>query len=416
MRRMTKRVARVRWGGLSFQDLVVESLTGAGSRSGRLLVSLSGTVLGIAALVVTLGFSQTAAHQIARQFDANASTQVTITPAETRTASGESAATTTLPWDAPERVRLLVGVEQAGLIGAVELSDESISAVPINDPSTASVAPPALVAASGGLLEAVGAQVVTGRTFDSGHAARGDRVAVLGARAAEQLGLTRIDSRPSIFIGDVAYAVIGVVDKLDRRADLLDAVIVPDQTARTDFGYSTAAELQVRIEPGAGAHIARQAPIALDPNAPDTFEVVAPRGGSELGAGVQGDVNVVFLLLGGIVLLAGGIGIANVALLSVMERTGEIGLRRALGARRRDIARQFMLESAILGALGGLTGASVGVMAVVGISAVQQWTPVIDGWTVTAAAVVGPLIGLAAGAIPARRAARIEPVDALRGA
>lgn len=401
--------------GLSTQDLIVESISGVGSRPGRLLITLSGTVLGIAALVVTVGFAQTAAHQIARQFDAAAATQVVVAPAKARTASGNSVATTRLPWDSPERVRRLVGVEDAGLVGPVDLGDLTITAVPVNDPATASATPPALAAASGGLLEAVGARVVTGRTFDSGHDARGDRVAVLGSRAAERLGVTRVDSQPSIFIGGIAYAVIGIVDDMQRRSDLKDAVVIPDGAARADFGYSMPEELQVRIAVGVGPQIARQAPIALDPNTPESFEVVAPGGASDLSTGVQTDVNLVFLLLGGIALLAGGIGIANVTLLSVMERTGEIGLRRALGARRRDVAAQFMLESVVLGALGGLIGASVGVFVVVGISALQQWTPVIDLWVVVGAAALGPVVGLAAGALPARRAARIEPVDALRG-
>ena len=93
---------------------------------------------------------------------------------------------------------------------------------------------------------------------------------------------------------------------------------------------------------------------------------------------MQADVNTIFLALGGVALLIGGVGIANVTLLSVLERVGEIGLRRALGATRRDIGAQFMVESVVVGLLGGMLGAALGVAVVVGVSAAQEWTPILD--------------------------------------
>ncbi|MEA5117316.1 MAG: ABC transporter permease, partial [Propionicimonas sp.] len=273
-----------------------------------------------------------------------------------------------------------------------------------------------VVAASSGLLDAVRGRVVTGRSFDAGHDQRGDRVALLGARLAEQLGVSRVDRQPSIFISGLAYSVIGIADDMQRRADLKDAVIIPLGAARADFGITAASELQVQIVVGAGKQVAEQAAIALSPDAPENIEVSAPAGRSELGANVQADVNVVFLVLGVIALLVGGLGIANVTMLGVMERVGEIGLRRALGATRRQIASQFMVESVMIGLLGGLIGASLGVFAVVGVALVQQWTPIIDPLLAVAAALLGALVGLVAGWFPARRASRIEPVTALRSA
>lgn len=122
------------------------------------------------------------------------------------------------------------------------------------------------------------------------------------------------------------------------------------------------------------------------------------------------------VILSVIVLLAGGVGIANVTTLSVMERVGEIGLRRAIGATRRQIAWHFIVKSIIIGLLGGLIGAAVGVFAVVAISIVQQWTPVVDPFVAFGGALLGAVVGLVAGGFPARRASRIEPVTALRGA
>ncbi|MDR6166916.1 putative ABC transport system permease protein [Microbacterium paludicola] len=398
-----------------FGDLVLEATTDIGSRPGRLVMTVMGTVLGIGALVATVGFAQTAAGQIARQFDAAAATHLSIGPAEAQARGGQRVATASLPWDAPARLERLAGVESAAVLAPVTLRENSITAVPINDPSIAASAPPALFAASGEILDTLGGHIVTGRSFDEGHDMRGDRVAMLGSRAAERLAINRVDTQPSVFIGGVAYAVVGIFDELDRRAEVVDAVVIPTGAARQDFQLASPGDAIARIVVGTGPQLREQAPLALAPDAVDTLEVSAPQGRSDLARDVQGDVNVVFLILGVIVLLAGGLGIANVTTLSVLERTGEIGLRRALGSTGRQIAGQFVVESIVIGLLGGLIGSALGVFAVLGVSIAQQWSPVLDPWVALGGTVLGAIIGLAAGGIPARRASRIEPVVALRG-
>ena len=398
----------------SFQDLVVEATADIGSRPGRLAMTLVGTVLGIGALVATIGFAQTAAHQIERQFDAVKATQVVVAPGETATASG-SAATARLPWDGVDRVTRLVGVEAATLVADLSLGEDAITAVPVNDPSAPATASPTLVAATAGLLDVVGGELVTGRMFDAGHEARADRVVVLGARAAERLGINRVDRQPSVFIGGVPYAVVGVFDGVQARGGLLDAVVMPLQTARVERALTAPGEMQIRIAMGTGPQVGEQSAIALSPGSPENLEVAAPSARSGLGDSVSADVNVVFLILGGIVLLAGALGIANVTMLNVIERVPEIGLRRALGATGRQIASQFVVESIIIGLLGGLLGAALAVLSVVLFSVSQQWTPVIDPWIAVGGAALGAVVGLVAGWFPARRASRIEPVTALRG-
>ena len=170
----------------------------------------------------------------------------------------------------------------------------------------------------------------------------------------------------------------------------------------------------IETDLGAAALIARQAPTALNPNAPETLSATAPAEPTRTRDDVQTDVNGLFLLLGLISLVVGAIGIANVTLVTVMERTGEIGLRRALGARRWHIAGQMLCESAAMGLVGGIVGASLGIVTVVGVSADRSWTPLLDPWLPFAAPPAGALVGLIAGAYPAIRAARLEPVEALR--
>ncbi|WP_454299128.1 ABC transporter permease [Salana multivorans] len=401
--------------GLSPRDLLVEASHGIGSRPGRLVLTILGTVLGIAAVVVTLGMAQTGAGQIAKQFDAVAATQAVAQPETTNAQGGETRARMTLPWNSPERVERLNGIEAAALLADVDIGEARISAVPVVDPSAAQKANPAVVAASPGLLGAVRGTLSTGRMFDAGHDERANRVVVLGKDAAEDLGVNRVDSQPAVFIGDKAYTVIGILEESARRRDLSQSLIIPMGAARADFGLTAPGELQMRIAIGAGDLVSQQVPIALAPNTPENVKVQAPRSGGELQRNVRGSINYVFIALGAVALIVGGLGIANVTLLSVMERVGEIGLRRALGATRRQVATQFIVESVVVGLLGGFLGSALGVVTVVLVSAAQQWTPIIDMPIAFAAAALGGVIGLVAGAYPALKAASLEPVAALRG-
>lgn len=413
MTAVTQRVARTdRFG---FRDLLAEAAAGIGARPGRLLLTILGTVLGIASVVVTVGLAQTASGQINKQFDAVAATQAVAKPETSNGWDGSERALGVLPWDAPARAERLAGVEAAGTFSTVDIGDAEVTAVPVHDPSAARTVAPDVVATSPGALDSVRGRVVQGRYFDAGHDARGDRVAVLGVEAARRLGVVRVDRQPSIFIGDRAYQVIGIVDDVQRRSDVLGAVILPEGTARADFALAAPDELHLHLAVGAGPVVGSQLPTALSPNAPETIDAQTPPATSQVRQSVQADVNTIFLALGGVALLIGGVGIANVTLLSVLERVGEIGLRRALGATRRDIGAQFMVESVVVGLLGGMLGAALGVAVVVGVSAAQDWTPILDMRMVALAAAAGGVIGLLAGLYPSLKAASIEPIAALRG-
>jgi len=217
--------------------------------------------------------------------------------------------------------------------------------------------------------------LLPGRYFDSGHDERGDQVVILGKYAAERLGVNRVDSQPSIFIGDWPFTVIGILDSVAGRAELQDAVIMPHGTVRQIYGVPAPDSVDIRMAIGAAQQVGEQAPIAVDPNNPELYQVdVPPRPGS-LRENVTADVNALFLVLGGVALLIGGLGIANITLLSVLEHVSEIGLRRAVGATRPHVALQFLVESIVIGFLGGLVGTAVGVLVTVGVSAFRDWTP-----------------------------------------
>ncbi|MBB5786829.1 ABC transporter permease [Jiangella mangrovi] len=407
-RRGRQRVTR-RGRRMTLRDLTSEALAGVAARPSRLALTTLGTVLGIAALVATIGLGQTAAGQISDRFDAVAATRVTVEPGETEGPDGQ-VALTQLPWDAPARLERLAGVESAGTFAAVDVGGDPVRGVPYGtQEQTVPVA-----AASPGLFESLGARLSGGRTFDEGHDARGDAVVVLGRYAADRLGINRVDAQPSIFIGDRAFTVIGIVDSVDYRTELQDSVIMPMTTARELFGLEAPEVLEVRTELGAAQLIGRQAPIAVDPNNPDLLDVSAPPRPGSLRDNVSADVNGLFLALGGLSLLVGGLGIANVTLLSVLERISEIGLRRAVGAGRVHVAGQFLVESGIVGLLGGLIGSTIGVLATVGVSVVRDWTPLLDIRLALVAPLLGGLIGLVAGAYPAWRASAVEPITALR--
>ena len=405
-------VAKVSRSGITFRDLLNEALAGMFARPGRMALTVLGVVIGMSALVATMGLTRTAGNRIISQFDQLAATELFIT-ARPGTASG-TIDPKAIPWDAPSRLQRLNGVVAAGTMSDVDVGNELVSSSPVKDPLNQSAFKLAVRSASEDLFRAVRAELETGRFPDLGHSNRADRVAILGPDAAQRLGIVNLERLPAISIGDQLYMVVGILRDVGRRPELLGSVIIPEGTARQYFGLVGPGTVVVETKIGAAYLIAGQASVALRPDDPRTLKVQVPLEPKRVRDEVQTDLNVMFLLLGGLSLIVGALGIANITLVGVMERIGEIGLRRAIGATRRHIAAQFLIESASMGVIGGIIGASIGVFIVIGVSALQVWTPVLDPAAPFLAPLVGGVIGLLSGIYPAMRAARLEPAEAFR--
>jgi macrolide transport system ATP-binding/permease protein len=406
---------------LGSRDLGSEALAGVLQRPGRSILTMLGVVLGIGTFITVLGLTDTTAGQIGKEFSLLQATTVTVNDVG---ASQSDAALTggnppiDFPADADARVDALDGVVQGGVWWTVPLSNPVIGSSPgVTQGSDADAGNLPIYAASAGALLAMQPAIKTGELFNDFDTARRVPVAVLGPVAAATLGISQLGSQPAIFINGTAFTVVGIISRAQRVPGLLTGIILPSTTAEQYYGTPQAAspaQMVIRTRIGAAQLIARQAPLALRPDDPGLLQSVPPPNPHALQGSVNEALSRLFLALATVCLLIGAAGIANTTLVAVLERTGEIGLRRALGARARHITAQFLVESATLGLLGGLIGTSIGVAAVVAVAIDQQWTAILDPVTVLLGPVIGTVTGILAGLYPALRAASTQPLEALR--
>lgn len=385
-------------GRLRAIDLIDEAVGSLVERGWRTALTCLGTVLGVATLVAILGVAATTSAQVSTQFDRLAATTVTARSENARA------------FESPQldRVGELHGVEGVALLQP--LDDATVDAGPTAPEAVAASSLP-VVTATPDSWRVIEPTLAWGRTFDEALAAR--RVAVLGAAAARQAGIYGPLGTQSILIGGEPYVVIGVFDDVARRTDLLLSVVVPPGT-RPPGPPTRSTEIVLATKVGSGPQVATEIPFAISPEDPDAVDVVPPPNPRELREDVSVDLTHLFVMLAAITLVVGMVGIANTSLVAVLERVPEIGLRRALGAQRTSIIRQFLAESVLVGAVGGLIGSLLGMMLVVGLAVSRQWTPALPQLVILCACPGGALVGAVAGYLPARRAGRTDPATALR--
>jgi putative ABC transport system permease protein len=409
---------------LAARDAAAEAVAGIVQRPGRAVLTMIGTILGVGAFVAVLGLTATGAGQISHQFTVLEDTTVTVEdngPAN-NTAPPSTNPAIGFPADADQIADHIKGVAAAGVWWPVSL--------PENGSFTASLALGAissqtinLLAASPGAVTAMGLSMASGSPLTTYENTTRQHVAIIDTTTAATLGISaaRLASHPAVFVNGIAYTVVGVYKSAQRVVTDESAMLIPENTALADYGNpepgignQDEAQMVIATRIGAAQAVAKQIAAAELPTDPARLVVTSPPNPQNLQSQVSADLAGLFLILALISLLIGAVGIANTTLVAVLERTEEIGLRRAVGARPRHIAAQFLAESTTLGTLGGLIGTCIGVGVVVIFAATKNWTAVLNPVYTLPAPLIGSLVGLLAGAYPALRAARTSPLAALR--
>ena len=412
IRRQVARKTRLR-----SADAIGEAFTAIAARPARAFLTSLGTLLGVAWFVIALGLVSTATGQVAATFADRLATQVTVRLAR----PGPAPAAYPYPADVSRRLDALNGVVAAGVYWPVKLAGPVVVSAPRTAGQAGAgrgAAGQVVIAASRGFLAAAGVQISQGRTVSAWAQAHAAQVCLAGSAAARALGVTDVQDQPVILINNEPCAVIGIVAHAVRRPALLRSVMLPASTAVALWGTpdqraGATPTVLIQTRPGAAAVVGRQAPYAISPARPGQFMVIVPARPQRLRDQVTGTLTSLFFALGWVSLAIGTLSIGSVTWLSVRERSAEYGLRRAVGARRRHILAHVIAESAILGLIGGLAGAGLGVAAVILLARSRQWIPVIAPLTVLPAPLAGAAAGMLAGLIPGIRAARLQPATAL---
>ena len=377
---------------LRSRDVGAVAALGLLARPARAVLSAAGVALGIATMVAVLGISQSSRAQLIAEIDALGTNLLTVTPNSSFTGQVSS-----LPRQAPAMIRRIGPVLTASAIGEVHASVYRTDRIPAVNTEAITV-----YSASSGLLATVQVHLAAGR-FLSAATTRLPAV-VLGADAAAALGVDRADGSVRLWLGDQWFAVVGIMDGLPLAPELDRTALIGFPVAERLFHASgQCAEIYVRTTQAGVASVQAVLPPTADP-----ADALIAR--ADASAAFQS----LFLGLGAVALLVGGIGIANVMVIAVLERRGEIGLRRALGASRSYIGIQFVAEAALLAGTGGVAGALLGGFATTVFAAARKWSAVVPVPVLLASVGIALVLGAVAGLYPALRAARLAPAEALR--
>lgn len=395
---------------LRLADAFRVGTVGLRSRPLRTLLTALGIAIGIAAMISVVGISASSRADLLAQIDELGTDLLRAAPGNTM--FGDASV---LPETAHETAGRIGPVTQAAgftyIPGSVRRNEL------IDDGVTGGIA---LMAVDPGLLDAVSGKIATGRFLDT---TSGDVPAiVLGSDTAERLGISSLAGHPRVWVtadsgGGQWYDVIGILEPSPLAPEMNSAAMIgygiADTLYDTDHSAST---LFVRTKPDRLEAVRDVLARSINPEAPNEVDVSRPSDALEARAKTDAALRNLLLGLGAVALLVGGVGITNVMVISVLERRGEIGVRRALGANRRHILTQFLAEAGLLSLLGGVAGCALGA-AVTAIYARQQgWVVDVPVAALAGGAGVALAVGLLAGVSPAIRAARLDPAEAIRPA
>lgn len=407
---MSDRAERLHW-----RDALRVASVGLRARPQRAALSALGIAIGTAAIVAVLGLSASSQAGLLAQIDRLGTNLLTVQAGETLT-GGEAK----LPRVAPAVIGGLAGAERVSSTALVERA--AVYRSPLIPPGNTGGLQ--VQAARLDLLRVLESGVARGRWLTPGTAR--EPVVVLGAAAARQLGVDRAQPGLRVWLGHQWFSVAGILRPSPLAREVDTSALVGYPAAERYLGYGGYVDdvrapgppttIYVRATTGREAALRAVLARTANPRAPGEVDVSQPSDVLTARAAAASTFDSLFLGLGVVSLLVGAVGVANIMVISVLERRSEIGLRRALGATQRQIRTQFLAESMLLAVLGGAVGVVVGAAAAAIYAGAKGWTVVVpvEAWVGGLASAV--LIGALAGLMPAARASRLSPTEALRTA
>jgi putative ABC transport system permease protein len=398
---------------LGLADLARVASVGLRTRRLRAGLSALGIAIGVAAIVAVLGLSSSSQAGLLSEIDRLGTNLLTVAKGQTFTGAEAE-----LPITAPSMIERMPGVEREADMGLVK--DAKVYRSPLIP--SAETNGLQVQAASLNLLPAIATQLAQGRYLNAATAR--EPVAVLGAVAAERLGIDRIRPGGRIWLGGQWFYLAGILGPSTLAAEIDTSVLVGYPAARRYLNYTGVykgtstlgppSTIYVRAETDQVDTVQSLLARTANPESPNEAAVSQPSDALTARAAAKSALNGLFLGLGAVALLVGAVGVANIMVISVLERRSEIGLRRALGATRTQIRTQFLSEAITLALLGGAAGVLTGALATLIYASSRGWSTVIpaEAWAGGIAAAIA--IGGIAGLLPAMRAANVSPTEALR--